>query len=32
MPRYLEHPAAVERLERCRNLPLDQLFHQEPHA
>lgn len=32
MPRYLEHPAAVERLERCRSLPLDRLFHREPHT
>lgn len=32
MPRYLEMPAAMERLESCRELPLHQLFHQEPHA
>lgn len=32
MPRYLGNPAALQRLERCRSIPLDQLFHQEPHA
>ncbi|WP_187266022.1 tyrosine/phenylalanine carboxypeptidase domain-containing protein [Alkalisalibacterium limincola] len=32
MPRYLENPAAIKRLERCRQMPLDQLFHREPHA
>jgi uncharacterized protein (TIGR02421 family) len=32
MPRYLEHPAAVERLEQCRGMPLDQFFHWEPPA
>lgn len=32
MPRYLESFAALERLEQCRGMPLDQLFHQEPRA